>query len=124
MRFYADLCVLMKSHFSSEERSDPNGIRTRVTAVKGRCPRPLDDRVGERQISGWRPHLQAAFLPTLPSNLRGETRFWVSRTSGSSPLHVPWRQRTRFRRVDTQAWLLVHIFSMNAAVRAAASRCG
>ena len=26
--------------------SDPNGIRTRVTAVKGRCPRPLDDRVG------------------------------------------------------------------------------
>jgi hypothetical protein len=27
------------------ERSDPNGIRTRVTAVKGRCPGPLDDRV-------------------------------------------------------------------------------
>src|SRR5260370_37644042 len=24
---------------------DPNGSRTRVTAVKGRCPRPLDDRV-------------------------------------------------------------------------------
>jgi hypothetical protein len=24
---------------------DPNGIRTRVTAVKGRCPGPLDDRV-------------------------------------------------------------------------------
>src|SRR5437764_12976969 len=23
--------------------SDPNGTRTRVTAVKGRCPRPLDD---------------------------------------------------------------------------------
>ena len=22
----------------------PSGIRTRVTAVKGRCPRPLDDR--------------------------------------------------------------------------------
>ena len=29
-----------------EQRSrDPNGIRTRVTAVKGRCPGPLDDRV-------------------------------------------------------------------------------
>ena len=28
---------------------DPNGIRTRVTAVKGRCPRPLDDRVSERR---------------------------------------------------------------------------
>ena len=29
-----------------KNRSDPNGIRTRVTAVKGRCPGPLDDRVG------------------------------------------------------------------------------
>ena len=25
------------------ELNDPNGTRTRVTAVKGRCPRPLDD---------------------------------------------------------------------------------
>ncbi len=24
--------------------SDPDGIRTRITAVKGRCPKPLDDR--------------------------------------------------------------------------------
>ena len=38
---------------------DPNGILTRVTAVKGRCPRPLDDRVGERQISRRRHCLQA-----------------------------------------------------------------
>src|SRR6266550_1599111 len=44
------------------EGGDPNGIRTRVTAVKGRCPRPLDDRVGERQISGRRPALQVAFV--------------------------------------------------------------
>jgi hypothetical protein len=29
---------------------DPNGIRTRVTAVKGRCPRPLDDRVFQRSV--------------------------------------------------------------------------
>jgi hypothetical protein len=42
--------------------SDPNGIRTRVTAVKGRCPRPLDDRVSERQISRRRQGLQAAFV--------------------------------------------------------------
>jgi hypothetical protein len=28
--------------------SDPNGIRTRVTPVKGECPRPLDDRVLKR----------------------------------------------------------------------------
>jgi len=26
-----------------EKVSDPNGTRTRVTGVKGRCPRPLDD---------------------------------------------------------------------------------
>ncbi len=32
---------LFVSH--SEEDGTPNGIRTRVTAVKGRCPRPLDD---------------------------------------------------------------------------------
>jgi hypothetical protein len=28
---------------------DPYGIRTRVTAVKGRCPRPLDEGVGAAQ---------------------------------------------------------------------------
>jgi tetratricopeptide (TPR) repeat protein len=46
----------------SSRSRDPNGIRTRVTAVKGRCPRPLDDRVNERQISRRRRGLQAAFL--------------------------------------------------------------
>ena len=37
----------MGSHFVIGEitSGDPNGIRTRVTAVKGRCPGPLDDRV-------------------------------------------------------------------------------
>jgi hypothetical protein len=29
------------------KRSDPYGIRTRVAGVKGRCPRPLDEGVGE-----------------------------------------------------------------------------
>ena len=27
------------------KKNDPNGSRTRVAAVKGRCPRPLDDGV-------------------------------------------------------------------------------
>src|SRR5208282_6312246 len=42
--------------FRGSRIGDPNGIRTRVTAVKGRCPRPLDDRVvpGERNMAGRR----------------------------------------------------------------------
>ena len=42
---------------------DPNGIRTRVTAVKARCPRPLDDReikarwAGEQHVNGMFAHL-------------------------------------------------------------------
>jgi hypothetical protein len=31
-----------------EKHSDPYGIRTRVTGVKGRCPRPLDEGVREQ----------------------------------------------------------------------------
>ena len=32
------------------ENGDPNGIRTRVTPVKGECPRPLDDRVKKKSF--------------------------------------------------------------------------
>ena len=35
---------------------DPTGIRTPVTSVKGKCPRPLDDRV----ITGVYSNLQTA----------------------------------------------------------------
>ena len=31
--------------FSGRCPGDPYGIRTRVTSVKGRCPRPLDEGV-------------------------------------------------------------------------------
>jgi hypothetical protein len=34
------------------ETSDPNGIRTRVTCVKGGCPRPLDDGVNDAVFRG------------------------------------------------------------------------
>jgi hypothetical protein len=37
--------VMSEALIKAESNGDPNGIRTRVTAVKGRCPRPLDDRV-------------------------------------------------------------------------------
>src|SRR5438094_2281240 len=56
------ICYAYGEIASAHEGSDPNGIRTRVTAVKGRCPRPLDDRVGERQISRRPQGLQAAFV--------------------------------------------------------------
>ncbi len=32
--------VRHKTTYVLEKNGDPNGIRTRVTAVKGRCPRP------------------------------------------------------------------------------------
>src|SRR5688500_18292501 len=35
--------------------SDPSGIRTRVAAVKGRCPGPLDDGADEAAVRGRRP---------------------------------------------------------------------
>ena len=49
---------------------DPNGIRTRVTAVKGRCPGPLDDRVvkaGQYRIefAARKANWQRCFAPAL-----------------------------------------------------------
>src|SRR5213082_3902987 len=78
---------LMGSHFVIGEitSGDPNGIRTRVTAVKGRCPGPLDDRVvkaGQYRIefvarkANWRRELAfprrnaGGTLPTDRSQLR------------------------------------------------------
>ena len=41
MRFFSDLTC----QTDIPENGDPYGIRTRVAGVKGRCPRPLDERV-------------------------------------------------------------------------------
>src|SRR3954468_506315 len=41
---------------TSNRKNDPDGIRTRVAALKGPCPRPLDDgaclRPSHRRITG------------------------------------------------------------------------
>ena len=34
---------MLESHESGGLDGVPNGIRTRVSALRGRCPRPLDD---------------------------------------------------------------------------------
>ncbi len=39
---FKGLCTTLD--YSRFEYGVPTGIRTPVTAVKGRCPRPLDDR--------------------------------------------------------------------------------
>jgi hypothetical protein len=69
-------CVrLYKRNLLNRRRSpmkslcDPNGIRTRVTAVKGRCPGPLDDRVTRAgQYQKCRPFTQGK-LPDCFSDL-------------------------------------------------------
>src|SRR5512132_1751646 len=40
---------VLRAILPMKRQCDPNGIRTRVTAVKGRCPGPLDDRVTQRE---------------------------------------------------------------------------
>ncbi len=40
LRYWANFNSLIARQLMNRA---PNGIRTRVTAVKGRCPRPLDD---------------------------------------------------------------------------------
>jgi hypothetical protein len=61
-----------------KRRIDPNGIRTRVTAVKGRCPGPLDDRVTKpgnigiaivRRKVNWLPNLSCRRNPNGASLL-------------------------------------------------------
>ncbi len=34
---------MLESHDNDSLIGVPNGIRTRVAALRGRCPRPLDD---------------------------------------------------------------------------------
>ena len=48
----------------TKDQRDPNGIRTHVTAVRGRCPEPLDDRVTKAGSS----NIQ---LSTVPNRARG-----------------------------------------------------
>ena len=64
-----------RDEISFTDENDPNGIRTRVTAVKGRCPRPLDDRVIlQLPVGDYRNYRYSA---------QGEMRLDVSRQTSS-----------------------------------------
>jgi hypothetical protein len=68
-----------------KSKSDPNGIRTRVTAVKGRCPGPLDDRVTKPgnigiAIVGRKANCQPNLKCTDMSPQSNDASFSVSRS--------------------------------------------
>ena len=58
----------------------PNGIRTRVTAVKGRCPRPLDDG----DVKGWE-RIPAGSPTTQIGSIAGEIAGFIGLLE--RPLH-------------------------------------
>src|SRR5512133_3238091 len=92
---------------------DPNGIRTRVTAVKGRCPRPLDDRVSERQISRRRQGLQAAFVAVNP--ITHSTSAWLVR---SELFDEYCRSGSRFSmRLNHAKGVVCQLFSLRGATQ-------
>ena len=62
---------------------DPNGIRTRVTAVKGRCPRPLDDRV--RKAGQYQKQAGGCYLACGASGLSAGGH--CGRRCGATRLH-------------------------------------
>src|SRR5205814_2415751 len=53
----------------AEGSTDPDGIRTRVAALKGPCPRPLDDGAGE-----WCASAQRVARRTQTKNLPNPRR--------------------------------------------------
>src|SRR5208282_3100149 len=61
-----------------------NGIRTRVTAVRGRCPRPLDDSAEEQFVR------MASFLTKPPAQLFSHGR----RARASNGIQAPALPRT------------------------------
>src|SRR5215469_5593340 len=89
------------------EASAPNGIRTRAAALKGRCPRPLDDggstivalpvasAVGDRPSIGDGWHCRQSGFPCRISRLSAcplsgnshAGRSWVIRTIVPGPGH-------------------------------------
>src|ERR1700681_3666341 len=77
-------------------RCTPNGIRTRVTALKGRRPRPLDDGgwtdQGLRRLAGRLAALTGSFRPREAANPN------LQACPGPRPRGPPARRAPRRRR--------------------------
>src|SRR5438093_6341814 len=83
------------------EGSDPNGIRTRVTAVKGRCPGPLDDRVTKARAISELPFFYARQIASL-------FKLWRPRRTADSAVATKWNESTPLRaqlRLDARSIL-------------------
>src|SRR5262249_37060594 len=52
-------------HRKAPATTDPDGIRTRVAALKGPCPRPLDDGAGNGHCFGFSNGVKFVRLVTL-----------------------------------------------------------
>ena len=77
--------------------SAPNGVRTRVTAVKGRCPRPLDD--GDHRTRGkeYRLAPYGQNRATAPDGDRGA--LWPT---GQKPIEASLSRRVSTGRLKYQ----------------------
>src|SRR5438034_11488483 len=97
--------------------SDPNGIRTRVTAVKGRCPGPLDDRVAKAG------QYRIAILPRK-ANCRAlsPTRHATNARRSSSGVVRPHKRAPHGRGYRSYSCSERRL-AMNATARAVAPRC-
>ena len=97
--------------------SDPNGIRTRVTAVKGRCPGPLDDRVAKAG------QYRIAILPRK-ANCRAlsPTRHATNARRSCSGVVRPHKRAPHGRGYSSYSCSERRL-AMNATARAVAPRC-
>src|SRR5690349_13048589 len=67
----------------ASEGTDPDGIRTRVAALKGPCPRPLDDGAGAKRFNAaCLPRKVGQYAHQAASVNRGEVSGFGYRVSG------------------------------------------
>ena len=61
--------------WKTKGKNDPDGTRTRVTGVKGRCPRPLDDGAKPTAHTSTTPWIASKDKPWPGRIVRGKLAF-------------------------------------------------